>query len=410
QQFGGLSQVTFELYGPVIGERTSQEYRDLGDGFYGEMLSEVRKLDLDGELGDPVAQSAAAPSAAGDPTMTVYLIFADWGLEDVDPNDAYQWLHDHNYFIGRNAPYGTDLGDIRQAGGSRGGYRGVHSQIGPYGAGIVTEEGWKHPEIRGTAIVAYHEGLGHSLGMPHPADDVATGVMGQAMYRTTLENSYVEPSILIKMLPDMLVAPWIAHGSLMVTEGGRFDGFRVRFSEEIDPETFTADDITLTIRSQMPIAAPFTAAVTEIVPQANGREFELRIDPIELGALVQIDVAIGHEIADLSGDLLDQNQNRNPGQPTWDDYFTRRRYESLSNVPVLDIDPWIFAPRDWFALRPEDLLNILLPIPSDPPLGFPRVTTTLAVDPELNPPLISEPRLANDLLLDEPVLQAMVLP
>ncbi|VTR99302.1 hypothetical protein [Tuwongella immobilis] len=64
-----------------------------------------------------------------------------------------------------------------ESGGSRATYIGRPG----YGMGLVSADGWRVP-YSGSDCVIYHEGLGHSIGLPHP-DPIDDTVMGTAQYR-----------------------------------------------------------------------------------------------------------------------------------------------------------------------------------------------------------------------------------
>eukprot|EP01138_Halocafeteria_seosinensis_P004584 gb/GECG01004690.1/.p1 GENE.gb/GECG01004690.1/~~gb/GECG01004690.1/.p1 ORF type:complete len:751 (+),score=86.39 gb/GECG01004690.1/:1-2253(+) len=69
-----------------------------------------------------------------------------------------------------------------------------------FGVGVITEEGWRHPEIPGSASVAYHEGCGHAIDMPHPTRRHPKGVMDVAQYHGThLSEHHIAWEILNEM-------------------------------------------------------------------------------------------------------------------------------------------------------------------------------------------------------------------
>ncbi|MBW3595825.1 MAG: hypothetical protein KY475_00965 [Planctomycetes bacterium] len=382
---GEFSKMSLELHGPVTGAKSTDGYRDLGDDFYGKMVREVRELDRAGGLTHPVYESASVEDQAGPPSVTVYLIFADWGLEDVAPASHYQkclwdeaahdyvchgeppsardWLDERGYFVGGNAPAGYDLSDISQAGGSQARFWGIDDELGAYGAGIVTEEGWKHPEIEGTAVVAYHEGPGHSLGMPHPEPEAANarnpGVMGLALYNSTLEDAYIEPSILREMAPPSLIAPWIEASEFLRTNTARetrYHGIRLTFTEAIDASTVDPDDFEIRVQSMLPPAEPFTAAVTSIVADEDQANYEIRFPTMTFddNAWYRIDVRVGPDIQDLQGDLLDPNQDRVPG----DSYRMFAVNHPFAAQSPADLDLSVLVPRDELNSRRGDRTRI----------------------------------------------------
>ena len=66
-------------------------------------------------------------------------------------------------------------------GAESGGARATYDANAGYGMGLVSGDGWRVP-YGGSDCVVYHEGLGHSLGLPHP-EPVDDTVMGTAQYR-----------------------------------------------------------------------------------------------------------------------------------------------------------------------------------------------------------------------------------
>jgi len=93
-----------------------------------------------------------------------------------------------------DAPHEQCKGHVRHDGdhrpGSRcGGARAVYWAEKHQGFGLVTADGWRVP-IKGTDCVFYHEGIGHSIGLPHPEpnDD---SVMGTAQYVDAIHQTRV---------------------------------------------------------------------------------------------------------------------------------------------------------------------------------------------------------------------------
>ncbi len=75
--------------------------------------------------------------------------------------------------------------------GSRcGGARAVFWPEEHIGLGLVTADGWKVP-LKGSDCVVYHEGIGHSIGLPHP-EPINDSVMGLAQYVDTLRVAWVD--------------------------------------------------------------------------------------------------------------------------------------------------------------------------------------------------------------------------
>lgn len=96
-----------------------------------------------------------------------------------------------------DAPHEDCKGHVRGDGdhrpGSRcGGSRAVYWAQKHQGFGLVTADGWRVP-IKGTDCVFYHEGIGHTVGLPHPEpnDD---SVMGTAQYADAIHAAWVNES------------------------------------------------------------------------------------------------------------------------------------------------------------------------------------------------------------------------
>ena len=87
------------------------------------------------------------------------------------------------------AGYVNDRGEDRP--GSRcGGSRAVFWPQKHIGLGLVTADGWKVPMI-GSDCVVYHEGIGHSIGLPHP-EPINNSVMGLAQYAGCIHQTWID--------------------------------------------------------------------------------------------------------------------------------------------------------------------------------------------------------------------------
>jgi hypothetical protein len=72
-----------------------------------------------------------------------------------------------------------------ESGGARATY---HAEEG-LGMGLVSGDGWRVP-YSGSDCVVYHEGLGHTVGLPHP-DPNDDSVMGTAQYRYWIHETWI---------------------------------------------------------------------------------------------------------------------------------------------------------------------------------------------------------------------------
>lgn len=77
-------------------------------------------------------------------------------------------------------------------GAESGGARAYYDAGKGHGVGLVSADGWRVP-YSGSDCVVYHEGLGHTIGLPHPepADD---SVMCFAQYHYWINQTWVTPS------------------------------------------------------------------------------------------------------------------------------------------------------------------------------------------------------------------------
>ena len=96
---------------------------------------------------------------------------------------------------------------------------------------------------------------------------------------------------------------------------GSASTIRLRFSEPIDPTSFTTDDI---VSFNGPNGAISITSVVEVAG-SNGREFDLSF--ASQSTLGDYTLVVGPQIFDLAGNAMDQDQDRTNGE-TLDDRFT----------------------------------------------------------------------------------------
>jgi hypothetical protein len=110
-------------------------------------------------------------------------------LSDINwrPLDNFYRLH----------PEGGQLvfeGNLNQGqhfpGAASGGARATYLSDRGVGWGLVSADGWRVP-YRGSDCVVYHEGVGHSIGLPHPEPDDES-VMSMGQYHGWISESYIE--------------------------------------------------------------------------------------------------------------------------------------------------------------------------------------------------------------------------
>ena len=75
-------------------------------------------------------------------------------------------------------------------GAESGGARALYDPDKHCGLGLVSADGWRVP-YGGSDCVVYHEGLGHTVGLPHP-DPMNDSVMGTAQYVFALNETWLD--------------------------------------------------------------------------------------------------------------------------------------------------------------------------------------------------------------------------
>lgn len=172
REFQGQSRVTTTIHPtPVVSSRTTSELR-LGDAdaIFFRTLQEIdRQLEFGSQESD---------------SYPILLALSDINHRPLD--DFYRLaLHD-----GEPVFEGILTGGNHFPGSKLGGARATYLADRGAGWGLVSADGWRVP-YRGSDCVVYHEGLGHTVGLPHP--DAGNGsVMSLAQYRGWLSESWID--------------------------------------------------------------------------------------------------------------------------------------------------------------------------------------------------------------------------
>lgn len=182
REYGGQSTLTTTMEEtPFVSELTTRELREGdGDAIFFKTLREVdRKLQF--------AQDK--PEA-----FPILLVLSDinWRpLEDfyrVRPGaDGLEF--EGNYSRGQHFP-----------GATSGGARATYLARERKGWGLVSADGWRVP-YRGSDCVVYHEGVGHTVGLPHPEPGNGS-VMSLGQYRGWISESWLDKEQKIRMQWD----------------------------------------------------------------------------------------------------------------------------------------------------------------------------------------------------------------
>lgn len=221
---------------PITSARTTEQLRN-GDAdfIFFQTLGEV-----DGELQFGKGEHKAFP-------ILLVLSEINWRpLDDffrVKANDDGKLEFEGNYLNGRHFP-----------GAASGGARATYLSDRGIGWGLVSGDGWRVP-YSGTDCVVYHEGVGHTVGLPHPEPGNAS-VMSLGQYNGWISESWLDEAqkkrlgwkppekaidrktdlfSAFKALPVPLVPKPNEPVSLKLTwpEGATVKSLRVRFQTDV---------------------------------------------------------------------------------------------------------------------------------------------------------------------------------
>ena len=92
---------------------------------------------------------------------------------------------------------GQVIGGQHFPGAASGGSRATYLSAQGIGWGLVSADGWRVP-CRGSDCVIYHEGCGHTVGLPHP-EPIDDSVMGLGQYRGWIHESFLNKEQKIRL-------------------------------------------------------------------------------------------------------------------------------------------------------------------------------------------------------------------
>ena len=173
REFSGLSRLVVRLPDePLVSERPVDQVRE-GDAnaMFERMVAEARtRLRWPGE-----------PAGA----FPVLLIFSDQNFRELDDFSRTRIEDGVPVHEGNIAPDGR-----HHPGAASGGSRARMDPRSGGGVALVTADGWRVP-YEGSDCVAYHEGLGHTLGLPHP-EPADRSVMSTAQYHWPIHRTWID--------------------------------------------------------------------------------------------------------------------------------------------------------------------------------------------------------------------------
>ncbi|HQU41220.1 MAG TPA: hypothetical protein PK867_00350, partial [Pirellulales bacterium] len=174
RELDGQSQLATKVYPePFRSPRNSEQLRS-GDAdfIFFQTLGEV-----DGQLHVGDGQRTAYP---------ILLVLSDINWRPLD--DFYRLSKDKK---GTQLEFDGQLHDGRHFPGSpSGGARATYLADRGVGWGLVSADGWRVPYC-GSDCVVYHEGVGHTVGLPHPQPGDGS-VMSLGQYRGWLSESWLD--------------------------------------------------------------------------------------------------------------------------------------------------------------------------------------------------------------------------
>jgi hypothetical protein len=119
-------------------------------------------------------------------------------------------------------------------GAESGGSRAAYVAQRKLGYALVSADGWRVP-YTGSDCVAYHEGLGHVLGLPHPEPGNGS-VMSQAQYRYNINETWIDEDQKLKMGWEKPAQPVNRDGDLFTKFKALYQPANPRVGESVRVE------------------------------------------------------------------------------------------------------------------------------------------------------------------------------
>lgn len=199
REFGDQSVLqTLPAEVPLTSELTTSELRrgDANAIFFRTLQEAERRLNF------------AAGERNGFPIL---LVLSDINWKPLDDFYRVKPVDEGFAFEGQN------IGGHHFPGAESGGARATYLSDRGVGWGLVSADGWRVP-YRGSDCVVYHEGCGHTVGLPHP-EPIDNSVMGVAQYEDWISRSFVNREQKIRL-------NWEPRDSLLTPQQELFSTFR----------------------------------------------------------------------------------------------------------------------------------------------------------------------------------------
>ncbi len=150
-------------------------------------------------------------------------------------------------------------------GADSGGARATYWSGEGFGLGLVSADGWRVP-YSGSDCVVYHEGIGHTIGLPHP-EPIDNSVMGLAQYQGWLNETFLnveqkktlgwKPKTARDKGPDSLFTAFTAIPTPATPKTGQPVALVLRWPSSAKVKSLRA-------RYQTEIAGPWSEVKTEL--------------------------------------------------------------------------------------------------------------------------------------------------
>ncbi len=202
--------------------------------------------------------------------------------------------------------------------------------------GTISGTSMATPHVTGAVALVYtqvhsqHPDWTNKQIMPVVIDQVLGGVDVIPAADHTVTGGRLNVAAALGIRPPDSSGPRVLSNDPSGQVTGTVDHVTLKFSEPIDPATFTLDDIVSMNGPSGPIN------VTSIVPvSSSNRQFAVMFDPqTDLG---DYSLVIGPNIADTSGNLLDQNKNGIGGEDPDDDATATFSIADVVGYPSTDV-------------------------------------------------------------------------
>ncbi|MEW6237870.1 MAG: hypothetical protein AB1656_20985 [Candidatus Omnitrophota bacterium] len=179
REFGGLSAMNYSIHPqPYIASASREAFpKDDPNNFFWHIVNDVL------QSGAIHFQSSSFPILLVFSDMNFSPGYSDWTREC--SGEGCPFPPPHSDCKGWVTAEGED-----RPGSRCGGARAVFWPEKHMGLGLVTADGWRVP-IKGSDCVVYHEGIGHSIGLPHP-EPLNNSVMGLAQYVDGIQKTWID--------------------------------------------------------------------------------------------------------------------------------------------------------------------------------------------------------------------------